>query len=89
MTLAQRYHALKADEPRLRIRDAAKKLDVSELDLVLLQPGTQRLRCEPRAFMAALPGLGKMMALTRNTWCVHERKGVWSECERTLHAFQI
>ncbi len=81
MNLTERYQDLKSTHPRIRIRDAAEKLAVSELELVLVQPGTVRLRSDAKALMEALPSIGRAMALTRNAWCVHERKGAWTACE--------
>lgn len=77
--LSDRYAALKEEEPKLRIRDAADRLGVSELELVVLDPRTTRLRPAMRDWLRGLPGVGRAMALTRNPWCVHERRGAWSE----------
>jgi len=81
MTLEQRYENLLKQEPGIRIRNAADALGVSELELALLNDRTVRLRTDPASLMNGLTTIGRVMALTRNTYCVHERKGEWTECE--------
>ncbi len=68
---------LRREQPKLRIRDAAAQLGVSEVELLATGVGTvaTRLRPEWGAIIAALPELGDVMALTRNQHAVHERKG--------------
>ncbi|MGE8500499.1 MAG: hemin-degrading factor [Pseudomonas sp.] len=75
--LYQAWQALRVEQPRLRARDAAEHLAVSEGDLVASRVGidTVRLRPEWAALLPALESLGYIMALTRNEHCVHERKG--------------
>lgn len=77
ITLKDRWNALKAENPRLRIRNAAEKLGVSEAELLLTQEGVVSLRPEFSAILLDVEQLGKVMALTRNEACVHERKGVY------------
>jgi putative hemin transport protein len=77
--LKQRWEALLAAEPKLRIRNAAEQLGVSEGELLSLRldDGATRLRPEFKAILAAVPALGRVLALTRNNDVVHERKGVY------------
>jgi putative hemin transport protein len=77
--LAQRWAELKAATPHLRARDAAEQLQVSEAQLVDSQVGAtaRRLKADWPVFFAALPKLGRVMALTRNEDCVHERRGAY------------
>lgn len=77
--LAQRWAALKAATPHLRARDAAAQLQVSEAQLVDSQVGQAARRLDPDwpVFFAALPRLGRVMALTRNEEAVHERHGAY------------
>ncbi|GJM34241.1 MAG: hemin-degrading factor [Saprospiraceae bacterium] len=79
ITLRHRYDVLKQEHPKLRIRDAAKKLFVSELELLELQLGDNvlRLKGDWKKFLAEIKDLGYVMALTRNEYAVHERKGVY------------
>jgi putative hemin transport protein len=78
-TLKSQWEALKADNPHLRIRNAAEQLGVSEAELVATQTGetVTRLRPEFANILTEVEKLGKVMALTRNDECVHERKGVY------------
>jgi putative hemin transport protein len=77
--IARRWAALKAATPHLRAREAAEQLKVSEAQLVDSQvgQGTLRLKTDWPVFFAALPGLGRIMALTRNQEAVHERRGAY------------
>lgn len=73
------FSALRAGEPRLRIRDAATRLDTSEADLLLtgLDGAVTTLRPDWRALLTGLEAAGRVMALTRNSHAVHERHGVY------------
>lgn len=77
--LESEWSALRAREPRVRARDAARRLGVSEAELVASGCGNAvvRLRSDAQALFAALPALGRVIALTRNQAAVHERKGVY------------
>jgi putative hemin transport protein len=74
MPLLNRYNELMQQEPRLRIRDAAARLNTTEAALVALS-GATALRPDWPALFQALPSLGGIMALTRNDYAVHERHG--------------
>ena len=78
--LAARWSALRESKPGIRARDAAETLGVSEAELVASRVGetTVRLRPDWKALFERLPSLGRVMALTRNENCVHERRGVYS-----------
>lgn len=87
-TLRTKYEALRADHPGIRIRNAAETLGVSEIQLLILEAGEKVtwLRPEFREILAEVKELGKVMALTRNEDCVHERKGVYlNEALRNPH----
>ncbi|MBL8708796.1 MAG: hemin-degrading factor [Rhodospirillaceae bacterium] len=77
--LQTRWKQLKESQPRLRARDAAEALGVSEGELVAAQCGVEArpLAMDVEKLFAGLPALGRVMALTRNENCVHERKGVY------------
>lgn len=77
--LKSQWEKLKAESPNLRIRNAAEKLGVSEAELLATQVGetVTRLRPEFSAILSEIEKLEKVMALTRNEECVHERKGVY------------
>lgn len=74
--LWQTYQSLKECEPALRIRDAAAKLNVSEAELVAADPDSIALACDDwKTFLPEMKKLGRVMVLTRNEACVHEKKG--------------
>lgn len=72
-TLAQRWQQLLEEQPKLRIRNAANALGVSELELLLSrEEGVQPLKPEFGALMSAMDAVGDVMILTRNNQVVHE-----------------
>jgi putative hemin transport protein len=75
--LRQRLTDLRAGQPGLRARDAAGALGVSEAELVAcgVQDSATRLATAWREMLTAMPTLGRVMCLTRNDHCVHERHG--------------
>ncbi|NPA09226.1 MAG: hemin-degrading factor [Chlorobi bacterium] len=77
--LKEKWEALKAENPHLRIRNAAAELGVSEAELLATSvgEGVTVLKPEFQNILAEVEQLGKVMALTRNEECVHERKGVY------------
>ncbi|MBE9603699.1 hemin-degrading factor [Acetobacteraceae bacterium H6797] len=76
-SLAALWAGLRDAEPKLRIRDAAQRLGVSEAALVETLPGALRLRNDWSALLHGLTELGPVMALTRNESVVHERRGTY------------
>ncbi|MBZ4376905.1 hemin-degrading factor [Corallococcus sp. AS-1-6] len=81
--LRERWQALREAEPRLRIRDAAERLGVSEAELLVTGVSGELVRLEPRfdVLLPRLESLGRVMALTRNASAVHEKKGVYRNVE--------
>lgn len=77
--LKEKWEALKADNPHLRIRNAAAELGVSEAELLATNvgEGVTVLKPEFKDILTETEQLGKVMALTRNDECVHERKGTY------------
>ncbi len=77
MDLAARWSRLRGEKPALRIRDAAATLGVSEAELVALGVGTTAtpLSGDWRGLLSDMPSVGRVMCLTRNEHCVHERHG--------------
>lgn len=78
-TLKEKWNALKAEQPHMRIRNAADALGVSEGELLAttVSEGATKLSSDIPAILGEVESLGKVMALTRNDECVHERKGVY------------
>lgn len=68
-----------ADNPRMRSRDLASQLGISEAQYVAAWCGigTVRLRMEFDGLFSAFASLGEVMALTRNESAVHEKVGVY------------
>ncbi|MDC0717917.1 hemin-degrading factor [Nannocystis bainbridge] len=81
--LAHAWRDLRASEPKLRIRDAATRLGVSEAELRATECGTTTVRLidDWPAILRRLPLLGEVMALTRNESAVHEKTGEYTEPE--------
>ncbi|MBU1332836.1 MAG: hemin-degrading factor [Gammaproteobacteria bacterium] len=79
--LYQRWQALRLEQPRLRAREAAAALGVSEAELTASRLGVDAVRLRPdwAELLPALGELGRVMVLTRNEHCVHERKGLYRE----------
>ncbi len=72
-------------DKKMRVRDAAEFLGVSECALVATQVGDTATRLAPHSLgdwvsiVARIGALGRVMALTRNYAVVHERKGVYKD----------
>jgi len=79
--LKANYDALMAAEPKLRARERATRLQVSEAELVAAQCGVEAkaLNGTPQDIFLELASLGEVMVLSRNDWCVHERHGRYEE----------
>jgi putative hemin transport protein len=68
------------DNPKMRERDLALQLGISEVELVAAHCGDEVLRIEPRVgdLLTGLESVGEVMALTRNESAVHEKIGVYT-----------
>ncbi|MDX3905094.1 MAG: ChuX/HutX family heme-like substrate-binding protein [Pigmentiphaga sp.] len=80
-SLWHRYLALKAEQPKLRMRDAAARLGASEGELVAADPAATRLKTEWAALLGGLKAAGPLLALTRNEAAVHEKTGVYEHVQ--------
>lgn len=85
LSLRAQYEKFKLENPKVRIRDAAKQLGVSEAELVATSPYAIRLQDNMEAILQAVPSLGYVMALTRNDFAVHERKGAYRKVGFSQH----
>lgn len=85
--LVDSWEKLKVENPKVRIRDAAKSLGVSEGELLFTKRGNgvQPLKQDWVSFLSDTPRLGFVMALTRNESCVHERKGEYKNVSTEGH----
>lgn len=81
-SLSERYEALRAEQPKLALRDAAARLNVSEAELLAANgigktvTRLQEGESVPREIMRRALDLGKVMAMTRNENAILERTGV-------------
>lgn len=71
----------RSDNPKMRERDLAMQLGVSEAELVAASCGAGVLRIEPRVndLLTGLEPVGEVMALTRNESAVHEKIGIYDK----------
>ena len=75
----------KIDNAKMRDRDLATKLGISEAELVAAHVGSRdgeiitRINPHPDQLMPLVSKLGEVMALTRNISAVHERVGTYGE----------
>jgi putative hemin transport protein len=78
-TLKEQWMAFREQNPKMRIRDAATSMKVSEAELVAACAGTavKSLISDFPAFIQRMKEVGKVMVLTRNENCVIERKGLF------------
>lgn len=91
--LREAWAALREGEPRIRTRNAAARLGVSEAELVATgvgaSPGARRIRADVDSVLPALPALGPLMALTRNDLFVHEKVGVYGDVYVNPHISSV
>ncbi|WP_292290302.1 ChuX/HutX family heme-like substrate-binding protein [Marivita sp.] len=76
------------ENPKLRARDAADALGISEAQLVAAQVGhgITRIAAHPDRIIPAAERLGQVMALTRVNACVHEKIGEYGNYHPGDHA---
>ncbi len=81
LDLKTRWQELLHKVPKLRIRDAARELGVSEAELLATRCGESVTRLEGKwdELIKRFPTLGEVMCLTRNEAAVHERYGIFTE----------
>ncbi len=89
--LAGRWKALQVEQPKLRIRDAAAALQVSECELLQTNIGdtVHRLLGDVPSLLHALVDVGRCMALTRNAHAVSEVRGQYGGVELGPHVGQV
>lgn len=82
--LRERHDAVALAEPRLRARNRAARLGVTEAELVAAGCGgitVTPLAADPQTLVRELGTLGEVLAISRNEWCVHERHGRYEEIQ--------
>src|SRR6218665_2699398 len=77
----------KSQNPKTRIRDAARELNTTEAELLATGIGENvtLLTGDFRELIKEVGSLGHVMALTRNDHVVHERKGVYEKISFNNH----
>ena len=85
--LKESWAAFKLQNPKTRIRDAAKELNSTEAELIATGLGENVIRLEGdfRELLKEIGSLGHVMALTRNDHVVHERKGTYENVSFNNH----
>lgn len=76
------------DHPKLRARDLADRIGVTEAQLVAAHTGrgTTRIAAHPDRLIPAAERLDEVMALTRVDACVHEKVGAYGNYHPGEHA---
>jgi len=87
----EEIRAARAENPKLRDRDLADRLGISEAALVAADTrrGVTRIAAHPDALVPRLAALGEVMALTRNDSAVHEKVGVYANYTSGQHAAMV
>lgn len=83
--LFERYQLYKIENPKIRIREAAKELGVTEVDLVNCNERNIQLNADFEAILNEFKTLKEILAITRNDNAVHERKGTYSKASINKH----
>jgi putative hemin transport protein len=83
--------AARAENPKLRERDLASQLGISEAELLAahIGHGVRRIAADPDVLMPRLSALGEVMALTRNISAVHEKVGRYDHYQSGRHAAMV
>ncbi len=79
--------AARSGNPKMRERDLALQLGISEAELVAAHcgDGVLRLRPDANSLLTGLEAVGEVMALTRNDSAVHEKIGVYDKVVTGAH----
>lgn len=79
--LKQKWDVLKTENPKLRIRNAAMALNVSEAELLCTGLGDSVFKLKPEFanMLVEIEKLGPVMALSRNEQVVHEKHGIYTD----------
>jgi putative hemin transport protein len=88
---AEAIRAAKIEHPKLRARDLADRLGISEAEFVAADAGhgATRIDAHPDRLMPAAERLGEVMALTRVDACVHEKVGRYGNYHPGAHAAMV
>ena len=80
--------AFRAENPKMRERDIAARLKISEAALVAAETGISVTRIDGSALklLERVAGLGEVMALSRNESAVHEKIGVFENIKMGMQS---
>ncbi|MGL6210020.1 MAG: hemin-degrading factor [Paracoccaceae bacterium] len=83
--------AARIESPKLRERDLATQLGISEaaLQAAHVGLGVSRIAADPDRLVPRLAALGEVMALTRNVSAVHEKVGRYDNYHGGAHAAMV
>ncbi|NEX45397.1 hemin-degrading factor [Pseudotabrizicola algicola] len=89
--LLARIAAARSDHPKLRERDLAAAIGVTEAHLLAADVGgaVTRIVADPAKLIPHVARMGEVMALTRNESAVHERRGVYTGFHAGPHAAMV
>lgn len=81
----------RTEHPKLRERDLAAAIGLSEAQLVAAEAGAAatRIIADPARLLPHVCQMGDVMALTRNDSAVHERRGVYTNFHSGAHASMV
>ncbi|WP_322889447.1 MULTISPECIES: hemin-degrading factor [unclassified Yoonia] len=81
----------RADKPKMRERDLADVLGIREAEILAadLGHGVRRIIADPDQLLPRVAALGDVLALTRNDFCVHERRGQYTDFHAGAHAAMV
>jgi len=91
MTTPDLIRAARVENPKLRERDLASQLGISEaaLQAAHVGLGVTRIAAGPDGLVPRLAALGEVMALTRNASAVHEKVGRYDNYQSGQHAAMV
>ena len=91
MMSPDQIRAARVDNPKLRERNLAAQLGISEAQLVAAHVGlgVRRITADPDVLVPRLAALGEVMALTRNLSAVHEKVGRYDHYQGVRHAAMV
>lgn len=80
--------SFRAENPKMRERDLAANLGISEAALVAAEVGHTTIRIDASAgrFLEHVASLGEVLALSRNESAVHEKIGVYENIKSGKHS---
>lgn len=93
---AQDILTARANNPKMRERDFAQSLGISEAEYIDAHCGqseasmvAQRIRADVDTLLAGIGAVGEVMALTRNDSAVHEKIGTYEKTVPGKHAAMV